>query len=129
MTTALVGPLQRVAYNGVTEYRDLPRNTMDIRYDACGNHHLACDCREARQAEDTGEYRARLAEIEAAIIAATAGHSTWAYSRDGMSIDILAQCKCAPCGIRRDLFIGYSDWVRAREQADRVLYPHEEIPF
>lgn len=130
MSAALVGPLQRVRYaDGTTRAHDLPRNTIDIRYSACASHHLACDCREALLAEEAGEYRAIYHEIEQAIIAAIAGHPTWAYSRDGRCRDELGECKCAPCHIARKCFIGYAAWVKARDHADRELYPGQEVPF
>jgi hypothetical protein len=130
MTAALVGPLQPVRYaDGATEWHDLPRNTIDIRYSACGNHHLACDCREAALAETIGEYRAMYRELEQAITAAIEGHPTWAYSRDGYSEDEAGQCKCPVCHIARKCFVGYGAWSDARRAADSQLYPDQEVPF
>lgn len=116
----MVGPLQRVRYaGGVTEWHDLPRNTIDIRYSACGNHHLACDCREASLAEDIGEYRVMYRELETAILVATAGHATWAYDANGWD-DEFAQCKCRACGIARTARIGFAETMRQRQAADEA---------
>ena len=38
----------------------LPRNPVDPRYVACVQHRTACDCREARLAEDRSELQAEL---------------------------------------------------------------------
>lgn len=130
MTAALVGPLQRVRYaDGATEHYDLPRNTLDIRYSACGNHHLACDCREAMLAETIAEWRAESEMLQNAIAEAIKGHPTWAYSRDGYSTDPLGECKCQLCHIARQCHIGYFAWRDARDRADRQLYPDQEVPF
>ena len=116
MSGELAGPLQRVRFNGVTEYHDLPRNTLDPRYEACPAHHLACDCREALLAEETGEYRAMYRELEQAILAATEGHQTYAFDEFGDE-DEFAQCKCPACGIARAAFVGFSETMRQREEA------------
>lgn len=54
-----------------------PRNTMDPRWEACRDHHVACDCREAEWAEQLAELRAegQLARLmEEAIDAVLAVH-------------------------------------------------------
>lgn len=121
MSGELVGPLQPVRYNGghrtVVTWADLPRNTCDIRYAACGSHHLACDCREAQQAEDISEYRAMYRELETAILAAIRGHQTYAYDAWGWD-DELAQCKCQACGIARAAHIGFTETLHQRLAAD-----------
>jgi len=63
--TALVGPLQRVAYRHgwdeiVTRFEDLPQDTRDWRYIACVDHHPACWCREAERSEMLAEYRSEM---------------------------------------------------------------------
>jgi hypothetical protein len=128
--TALVGPLQPVRYaTGPTEYHDLPRNTLDIRYEACASHHLACDCREALLAENEGEWRGMFRAIEAALLDAIKGHNTWAYTRNGLEADPFAQCKCQACAIARKCHVGFLEWSYDRSRADRQLYPHQEVPF
>lgn len=42
---------------GATGY-DIPKNTLDPRYAACTDHHVACDCREAEHAELVAELHA-----------------------------------------------------------------------
>ncbi|MGH3402464.1 MAG: hypothetical protein ACRDRJ_08135 [Streptosporangiaceae bacterium] len=127
MSAALVGPLRPVRYaTGPTEWHDLPRNTLDGRYAACGNHHLACDCREAAQAEDINEWRLMFRELERAILDAIKGHQTYAYTglRDsglGGDDDEFAQCKCQACGIARAASVGFSECMSARREAyDRL---------
>lgn len=143
--TALVGPLQPVRYaTGPTQWRDLPRSTLDIRYTACGNHHLACDCREALLAEDIGEYRAMYREIEQVILTAIKGHQTWAYRHDGWD-DEFAQCKCQACIIARAAGIGWGECQRQRRvtwdeqnaaererdtaRYRRAICPDDAVPF
>lgn len=125
MSGALVGPLRPVRYTtGPTQWHDLPRNTLDIRYSACGNHHLACDCREAMLAEDIGEYRAMYRDLEQAIIDAIKGHQTWAYTTVGeygtTVDDEFAQCKCPVCEIARTCGVGWSECQRQRREAYEV---------
>lgn len=128
--TALVGPLRRVWFNDHRpRYYDLPRDTLDPRYTACPAHHPACDCREASMAESLAEHIAEKDDLLSALIEATAGHPTWAYSRDGLHRDESAGCQCQICPIRRKLHVGYWEWREARAAADRELYPDMEVPF
>ncbi|KPM55803.1 hypothetical protein ACG83_11060 [Frankia sp. R43] len=46
---------------GATGY-DVPKSTLDPRYAACSDHHVACDCREAEHAETVAELIAELQE-------------------------------------------------------------------
>ena len=98
---ALVGPLPTVRFHDgtLTPYAP-PKDTCDPRYAACRDHSVACDCREAEQAEQLGEYRARLRGIERAAIDALRGHHTYAYTRDG-EIDYEWLCMCGGCMIAR----------------------------
>lgn len=61
MTTDLVGPV--VAFHDGTQvaYKP-PRDTMDPRYEACADHHTACDCREAERSEDRNEHKVAMDE-------------------------------------------------------------------
>lgn len=43
--------------DGSTVAYTAPRDTGDLRAALCGNHHPACDCREAMHAEDVAELR------------------------------------------------------------------------
>lgn len=115
--TALVGPLSPVRYaTGPTRWHDLPRSTLDIRYTACGSHHLACDCREAMLAEDAAEWRAMYRQLESALLTAIKGHPTWAYDERGFT-DEAGECKCPPCLIARETFTGYTEWATAARKA------------
>lgn len=71
-----------------------PANTLDPRYDACTDHHVACDCREAEHAEYRSESHAdRQALVEAAA-RILAGHPTWAD-------DDASSCQCTGCQLAR----------------------------
>ena len=51
-------PLVRFNHNPGPEIRYRPpTSTMDLRYAACTNHRVACDCREAHMAEDRAEHQ------------------------------------------------------------------------
>lgn len=118
MTAEPVGPLRRVWFNdGYTNprYYDLPKNTLDLRYTACADHHPACDCREAMIAESYAEHKAEHDELYKAILDAIKGHQTYA-SVDGYR-DEFGMCKCAACGIARKCRVGYWEFKRQREQA------------
>ena len=124
MNGELAGPLRPVRYaDGRTDWHDLPRNTLDIRYEACASHHLACDCREALLAEDIAEYRAMWKQAEQAVLAAIKGHQTYAYtgqSDTGWSgPDDFGQCKCPACAIARAANIGFAECMRQRYAASR----------
>lgn len=62
MTTALVGPLPTITFQwgdrAERQVYDVPRSTLDVRYDLCTRHHPACDCREASLRETITELRA-----------------------------------------------------------------------
>jgi hypothetical protein len=121
VSAGLVGPLPVIRFaDGTRQAYTPPRNTMDIRYAVCKDHHPACDCREALLAEDVGEYRAMYRDLEQAILAAIKGHQTWAYRHDGWD-DEFAQCKCAACDIARAARIGWSECQAQRAEASAAL--------
>jgi hypothetical protein len=150
VNTELVGPLPLIRFsdNSVQAYTP-PRNTGDIRYAVCTDHHPACDCREAHLAEDISEYRTMFRELERAILDAIKGHQTYAYSGEsdaGQIVeDTFGQCKCPVCAIARAAHIGHAEclrqhreaWARVaaeRAEADRAYciatYPDlDEVPF
>ncbi len=103
----LVGPVKRVFFNGGPQaYAWLnpvpapsvnyavPRDTLDPRYRMCTNHHVACDCREAEQAELIVEFRALVREFETAFDEILAGHPTYSYTDT-------PPCQCTGCRIAR----------------------------
>ena len=133
MTAELVGPLRRIRFaDGTVRGYDVPRNTLDIRYDACGNHHLACDCREALLAENEGEYRGIIDDLHDAIVAATAGHPVWDITRPWGPQD--RACQCPMCKLRRDKRIRFFEW---RDEQYRATWGNapatglglDEVPF
>jgi len=120
--TEVAGPLRPVRYaDGRTEWHDLPRSTLDIRYAACTSHHLACNCREAMLAEDIAEYRAMWRELEQAILGAIKGHQTYAFTGTDDSgwsgEDEFAQCKCQACVIARSAHVGFSECMQQHREA------------
>lgn len=125
--TAVVGPLRRVWFNdGMTNprYYDLPKNTLDPRYEACADHHPACDCREATIAENHDELVSENRSMYRAILAAIKGHMTYAADAHGMP-DEFAMCKCPACGIARKAHVGYWEWKAAiRANAARADREH-----
>ena len=148
--SAVVGPLRRVWFNdGMTNprYYDLPKNTLDPRYEACADHHPACDCREATIAENHDELVAENRAMYKAICDAIDGHNTYPAA-EGQRDDF-AMCKCAACGIARAAMAGYwrfkaqreaaaarmrrEAWLRANRPATLApRYPYldlDEVPF
>ncbi|MGR6915376.1 hypothetical protein ACU635_14120 [[Actinomadura] parvosata] len=95
----------------------LPKNTMDIRYVACGDHRTACDCREAELSEEISELRWERDRVLRVLREELATHATWAY-HDSNERDLLAECKCTGCVIVRRLdfySIGGSTVTRSSE--------------
>jgi len=118
--SAVVGALRRVWFNdGMTNprYYDLPKSTLDPRYETCADHHPACDCREATIAENHDELLSENRAMYRAIREAVKGHMTYAADAYGMP-DEFAMCKCAACGIARKAHVGYWEWKAAREAND-----------
>jgi len=117
MTGHLVGPVR----NGVIHFRSgmrgndgaiaytPPQNTLDPRYDACTDHHVACDCREAEFAEERHEWRYERDAIRQAFDAIRqafddilAGHSTHIHGEPNPYTGRADQpCMCTGCQIAR----------------------------
>lgn len=110
-STELVGPLPVVRFSGgpttarswFNRRRGLPavayippKNTLDPRYDACTEHRVACDCREAEFAEERGEQRMERKQMQDAFNQILAGHETWRYAEDGSP-----GCMCTGCQLAR----------------------------
>ena len=130
MSADLVGPLPVIRFqDGTRQAYTPPRNTCDIRYAVCRDHHPACDCREALIAEDYGEFRAERADVEKAFAAELAGHATWPTWREDIDAPFQV-CSCTGCRIARRLW-----WPRSPIDTDndrracRVTPPREEVPF
>lgn len=97
----LIGPL--VYFRGrklqIPVRHSPPQNTLDPRYRACTDHHLACDCREAEQQESLTEYRLQLREIDQVIAGLIEGHPTSVYIDDVNRRDL--ECQCGGCKVAR----------------------------
>lgn len=140
MSGELAGPLQRVYFNDLApRYYDLPRNTLDLRYEACAAHRTACDCREALINEAFGEHMAEIRAMETAILAAVSGHRTWAWTPDGWP-DEYSQCKCQACTVARAARVGRVQCMQETREneerlsaemrrRDRHYYDLDEVPF
>ena len=115
-STELVGPLPTIRFYGGprpvggllsgNKHRNYPavayvppKNTLDPRYAACTDHHVACDCREAEFAEDRQEARYEWDRVRKAFDRALASHLTWSHTLDG------PQCECTACQLARELGI------------------------
>lgn len=104
---ALVGPLPTITFQSFSpraerQAYDRPRDTMDLRYAGCTQHHPACDCREAEFAEELFERAAALDGIEDAAQRVLAGHHTYAWRRDPVTgEDVFCGCMCTGCQIAR----------------------------
>jgi hypothetical protein len=81
------------APTGQVEYT-VPKGTLDPRFSACTDHHVACDCREACLREDIDEARADYKQVRDAIGKAIYGHDA-------------ETCQCGACGIARDLLLSH----------------------
>ncbi|SRR5579871_446467 len=109
MTAELVGPLQRVYFNDFRQPRwyDLPKDTLDPRYQACHSHHPACDCREASMAECLAEHVGEMNAVIRAVNDVLDGHPTWppselnAWNPDGTGSVSYGACMCTGCQIAR----------------------------
>jgi len=109
---AMVGaPAPAVAYR-------VPRDTMDPRYAACTDHHVACDCREAELAEERQELRYALRELESAARRALAGHQVQPpLGLDDVERRRYPLCLCSGCVIHREsslLPFDAVDWETGR---------------
>ena len=119
----LVGPLPTIGFqhgrHTVRMVYEVPRNTMDVRYAMCLNHHPACDCREASLAEQLSEYRAERKAFWTASAKHLVGHRLKDYGDIGppagrtrtelgdemwwryMTGDGPLACQCTGCKIAR----------------------------
>lgn len=101
-TKALVGPLPTVRFKGVRAVADPPQSTLDRRWDACTEHHLACDCREAEMNEALSEYSGELRAADEASRRILTGHPTRLHVLDpatGEWVD--RSCQCTGCQLAR----------------------------
>lgn len=76
---------------------DVPRNTLDDRYEQCTDHHVACDCREAEQAEQLNEYQMEDKRLRDTLNEVLAAHDL--YGTD----DGRPGCLCTGCQIARKI--------------------------
>ena len=119
MTADLVGPLPTVSFRGgpwlggvsFAERRAAypkvvytpPSNTLDPRYEACTDHRVACDCREAEFAEDRDEAKSERDTIQTAANEILAGHAQYVYDEDGRQVG--PGCMCTGCQIASRAYI------------------------
>lgn len=88
-------PLKRVYFQGQhVRYANLPRNTLDLRWLACREHRLACDCREAELAEGLQEMSGELRHLGHVFDEVLKGHATWGRND-------FDRCSCTGCQIAR----------------------------
>ena len=88
-------PLRPVYFRGrEIRYADLPHDTRDLRWKACPEHRLACDCREAETAEHLSELRGELKYLRRIFDEVLKGHATHGPND-------FDQCSCTGCEIAR----------------------------
>lgn len=120
-STELVGPLPVVHFwDGTRIVYAAPRDTMDLRYALCRDHHPACDCREAEHAETVHEWRTMWQDARKAAQDVLAGHTTFEtgviYRRtftgwkNGKPAYVLVEaeeplCQCTGCVIARRAYL------------------------
>ena len=134
MTTALVGPVPTIRFmDGSRQAYDVPRDTLDIRYVTCADHHPACDCREAEFAESFGEFRGERDLIKSAFAAELQDHATFPpWIDDGPDAEFNV-CSCSGCRIaRRIRFMRSPSDTERDRRACRLRRPQpqqEEVPW
>jgi hypothetical protein len=79
------------ADGSTSDYRP-PVNTLDPRYEACTDHRVGCDCREADLREDIVDIRAEWQGVRKALTDVLAGHPGCC-------------CRCPGCEIARRLHL------------------------
>ena len=119
---ALVGPLPTITFgswpNYVRQAYTPPKNTLDLRHAACTDHHPACDCREARFAEDRSEYRHIIDGFKQAAAETLRGHRLFDWGnpieqRSNPMLDTYLHgngplaCRCTGC----QLFRASGEWI------------------
>lgn len=89
---------------------DPPRDTCDPRYEACTDHHVACDCREAEWAESALERAAIWRVTQDAFDTILQGHSTWTVGDPNpYTGETDRPCHCTGCRIARAIGISPKD--------------------
>jgi hypothetical protein len=130
MSAELVGPVPVITFaDGTRQPYDVPRNTLDIRYAACTDHHPACDCREALQAENLSEYRGDAKAVEAAFAAELQDHATWPTWYSGDPDAQFQVCQCSGCRIARRVRWVRSPWDTDKDRRACRPDPEVEVPF
>lgn len=97
----LVGPVVYFRSQPVAVTSSPPRDTLDPRYDACTDHHLACDCREAEQCERLHEQAVERFELRGRFEVLLDGHPTEVYLNGDIRADL--SCHCEGCKLARSL--------------------------
>lgn len=98
-STDLVGPIAYFRSQPVAVTSSPPRDTDDPRYDACTDHHLACDCREAEQNEQITDRRHDRFHLRDQLEVALAGHPTLVLINGERRVDL--SCHCDGCVFAR----------------------------
>ena len=111
MTNAeVVGPVHVVHFgafgrSGSVVYAP-PTDTCDPRYEACVDHHVACDCREAEMSEDRHEWAYGRKEIREAVDTILAGHPTNIYGAPNpYTGETDPPCQCTGCQLARAIHV------------------------
>ena len=124
----LVGPVVWFRGQQVAVTKSPPTSTTDPRYDACTDHHLACDCREAHFQERMDDWRYDLKQTEQDILREIDGHPTWVRVGGGRRTDL--ECQCLGCRLARRHLHQHSAATRDNvRRVQRHEVPTEHVPF
>lgn len=100
----VVGEGDRVQFQDGTQLiYTPPRDTLDARYDACTEHHVACDCREAEHHEWQLEASGYSRLMRDAFTRILADHQTRAVGPDPFTAATYRPCMCTGCQIAREI--------------------------
>ncbi|MFE3229306.1 hypothetical protein [Nocardia sp. NPDC059228] len=100
-STDLVGPMVWFRGQPVAVTSSPPRDTTDPRYNACTEHRLACDCREAELSEGLAEHRIDRFALREQLEVALIDHPTVVLV-DGIDRADL-HCRCQGCEFARSI--------------------------
>jgi hypothetical protein len=95
----------RFADGSTSDYTP-PSSTVDPRYEACTEHRVGCDCREADLREDIVDIRADYTVLKAAVERVVGDHPTYlepepSPNNTGASYKEKPGCQCTGCQIVR----------------------------
>jgi hypothetical protein len=109
-STEVVGPVNVIRFGRREHHISVnytpPSDTCDPRWDACHDHHVACDCREAEMSEDRHEWAYERKEIREAVDTILAGHPTYTHGAPNpYTGEVDPPCQCTGCQLARAIHV------------------------